>query len=1718
MDAALDNLTLPVGPPLGIEAPGFSNPSEAWYSNLDSPVYTEVWRQYRDQCFEMADQLASSGDSSERLAQVECFAEMLNLTEVPSVYDFTNFTAYYQPVGCMLANVTYGDRYRFPGVFHFCAVPGRAPDVFLFASLALLASCFLFGKLSTVWVLVAGCLLATLNFFVNLLEIGNSIALWLNIQPPDLFLYAFLPPLIVEQAIRIDFYMFKKNFIRSLMLSVVMVILTTLILTPLILYVLGFDGNGWTWVWAGLFSAVIAPTDALAVASVLKKSNGPAMLTNLLESESLLNDATGITLFQVFFDILQDNSISDSPSVWSVIPKIIKDIVVLTAIGFGVGLAFSLVALYSLKWLRWRGAGNYIEATFVLAMSYLVYWVTQSPCGGSGVIAVVTFGLFGNATLQWGMTGSAFKSGDFDAMWDMISFLANGLVFFWAGIASMSFLIPACIEVPKSALAYASVVLIYIFMLIIRTGCVAMFNPIFHLIKNRMSAAEILFVGWCGLRGAVSLILLATLSSGTGTFSRVKVEDADVDGNGLMRTTGVINVKSDIALWTTTFIILTLVVNGPLIAPLMKSFGLMKISRAASKVQARAKAKILEHTATCILKYQNDEDSAFLTGADWQSVTKYVDLEPSLGKFGRIKARKRISSQRKSFGGYVDPTSYISVFKAFFVTCWRWVKGLVLDVVLLKFRFKDGNLDRYETGSMYDDEGTEGRGGTDHGKDGGKDGGDTGGPKPPDRNEDGETSDEDVSAYDEGGFENECHFQTIERTITIPSATTWDLERGISSGLGFLSSPDGTDVTHPSIDFQSRSMDGSDHAGAAEDSNQVCLSGIAGKMLMKELMASQGTEGNGAPSDSSDLETDTPRSLRYYSSLPASSAAELYDELKDALEKTRGSMVTPMMREEDGQRDGPARPLSVVTTHKAGASRPTIQDLSAMFSGFNEIETEIRHAGAPQVPAALSVSPGATTGAAASEASSPSGSVESAKESSRAIFPSHSYTVSGVSAKQLQRELLRAGGTRHDDFIPDGGDPHPQAKRDLLGNKQASVPVQRQKFDFDFPGTQTLLRGVGNISRHLAMRSNLHQLKQESLASTSISTAKKMMKRKSISELADEVADCDILEEKAKAFSGLVQDPGVASRQAEQRHDDVEEEDEDEEHDENLAEIRSRMIAGLKRSFTKRRAEGKISLEAFRILDQTCQENMEARGKLELWSTLERNAQGGSFVKMTYNAAFAMGRWFKHQRPWLKNMLHYPWEGLMTLFRKYVGRAVLISCEVAIEYTLALAVSQHVRWLKLHDEYFSTLLDEVDEEAEKSHSFIIDREIEAPDTFRAIQSYRAAIIVLKDMQAYVENLVEVGVVSSTEAEMINEHIGEKLRKLELTGPVWRPAKFSDTMKSLRPFVGLDSKTLDWLWHMGLYQEYMPGQPFFMEDTPDGATGSGIFHVLSGVAKRLVYSRDDGKLLREDYLGVGSCFGVRRSLGLATGHRATVVYATGNALGRGTVVFRLLQSDVDRILSLSKGGSPIMHEIITRWTKIAALNVLDGSWEALAAKLEVLLSHHAAAGVSEHVENGSQANEQGISKRNRMDRAVSLSDVMSGETFDVHRHAEPVPIPQRVIRARALSMAKEMTVRLRRGFVSSEVKHLLRGDAIRQSTTIILLKGAVETLEVQSTNSAPVEAPAILPHLTEEENDLLMRSVLEEGEPKKGLGVDVTLEQDTVWRVVSVTALALVFPE
>ena len=55
-----------------------------------------------------------------------------------------------------------------------------------------------------------GGILQAIMFPVNLGRFGNSIAIWLGIEPYELFFYIFLPPLLFDAAVRIDFFMFKK--------------------------------------------------------------------------------------------------------------------------------------------------------------------------------------------------------------------------------------------------------------------------------------------------------------------------------------------------------------------------------------------------------------------------------------------------------------------------------------------------------------------------------------------------------------------------------------------------------------------------------------------------------------------------------------------------------------------------------------------------------------------------------------------------------------------------------------------------------------------------------------------------------------------------------------------------------------------------------------------------------------------------------------------------------------------------------------------------------------------------------------------------------------------------------------------------------------------------------------------------------------------------------------------------------------------------------------------------------------------------------------------------------------------------------------------------------------------------------------------------------------------------------------------------------------------
>lgn len=59
----------------------------------------------------------------------------------------------------------------------------------------------------------------------------------------------------------------------------------------------------------------------------------------------------------------------------------------------------------------------------------------------AGVVSVAVYGLYGAATSKWDMSAKVEESGVFDSFWDTLSFVVNGIVFFFSGVACINFFV-----------------------------------------------------------------------------------------------------------------------------------------------------------------------------------------------------------------------------------------------------------------------------------------------------------------------------------------------------------------------------------------------------------------------------------------------------------------------------------------------------------------------------------------------------------------------------------------------------------------------------------------------------------------------------------------------------------------------------------------------------------------------------------------------------------------------------------------------------------------------------------------------------------------------------------------------------------------------------------------------------------------------------------------------------------------------------------------------------------------------------------------------------------------------------------------------------------------------------------------------------------------------------------------------------------------------------
>ena len=230
------------------------------------------------------------------------------------------------------------------------------------------------------------------------------------------------------------------------------------------------------WQLAILLGAVTSPTDAAAVFSVLRVVPLPRRLVGTLEAESGLNDAPTVVLVT----LVSTGALADhGPS------TIVAIVVGELALGIVVGLGVGFAGAWSLRRAALPSSGLYPLA--VITFTLLSYGAAAS-LHGSGFAAVYVAALvLGNAELPHRATTRSFAEG--------VAWLAQIGLFVMLGLLVNVTEIDGA-RVWQALLAGGALTLLA------RPLSVAVCA-----VWQRLSVADMVFVSWAGLRGAVPIVL-----------------------------------------------------------------------------------------------------------------------------------------------------------------------------------------------------------------------------------------------------------------------------------------------------------------------------------------------------------------------------------------------------------------------------------------------------------------------------------------------------------------------------------------------------------------------------------------------------------------------------------------------------------------------------------------------------------------------------------------------------------------------------------------------------------------------------------------------------------------------------------------------------------------------------------------------------------------------------------------------------------------------------------------------------------------------------------------------------------------------------------------------------------------------------------------------------------------------------------------------------------
>ena len=311
-----------------------------------------------------------------------------------------------------------------------------------------------------------------------------------ELQPDYVFLIV-LPPLLYAQAWFTSWKDFCDNLRAISLLAVGLVLFTT----TAVAFVAHALVPELPLAAAFVLGAIVSPPDAVAASAIAQRLRLPKRMVTILEGESLVNDATGLVAYKFALAAVATGGFS--------LAKAGGGFIVVAAGGVAVGLLAGWIFGWLLRWIR----DDLIDIVLSLIVPYVAY-LGAERLHVSGVLATVAAGIWLGARGPELLSASTRLTAT--AFWNTLVFLLNGVVFMLIGL-QLPEVIRGLHDHPRGELLRHAALLGAV---VVGTRLVWVFPGAYlpRWLNARIRAREpfpparnVAVLGWCGMRGVVSL-------------------------------------------------------------------------------------------------------------------------------------------------------------------------------------------------------------------------------------------------------------------------------------------------------------------------------------------------------------------------------------------------------------------------------------------------------------------------------------------------------------------------------------------------------------------------------------------------------------------------------------------------------------------------------------------------------------------------------------------------------------------------------------------------------------------------------------------------------------------------------------------------------------------------------------------------------------------------------------------------------------------------------------------------------------------------------------------------------------------------------------------------------------------------------------------------------------------------------------------------------------